>query len=84
MPQYQYQQPDYNDPLLRLQRRVAALERTVAALAANSRPTLPTYTDGEVTNLTLNDGEAYILISDQNLYYEVNGQLYQLNGLRVA
>lgn len=68
------QLPHYNDPILRLQRRIDGLERQVRVLQANARPTAPVYTPSFLADIPeQNDGEFWINSGDGNMYYQFNG-----------
>jgi hypothetical protein len=67
--------PDYNDPIIRLQRRIAALEQQVQFLKSGSnRPTIPVYSPQDLTDFVeQNDGEYWINSSDSKMYFLING-----------
>jgi hypothetical protein len=66
--------PHYNDPILRLQRRIEALEQQVRVLQANARPTIPVYTPSFLADIPeQNDGEFWINTGDGKLYFQING-----------
>lgn len=67
--------PDYNNPILRLQRRIKELEATVARHGAKGRPTFPIYSPQNLADFVeQNEGEYYINSSDGFLYYIFNGK----------
>lgn len=69
------EQPHYNDPILRLQRRVAELEKQVAILQTNARPTIPVYDPSFLADIPeQNDGEVWINMGDGKMYFQINGQ----------
>lgn len=67
--------PDYNDPIIRLQREIKNLQRQVQALKAGSnRPTVPVYSPQDLSDFVeQNDGEFWINASDSKMYFLING-----------
>jgi hypothetical protein len=67
--------PTYNDPIIRLQRRIQELEQQVQFLKAGSnRPTIPVYSPQDLSDFVeQNDGEFWINSSDRKMYFLING-----------
>lgn len=67
--------PDYSDPIIRLQRKIRALEAEISALQSSTgRPTIPVYSPQDLSDfIEQQDGEFWINKSDGKMYFLFNG-----------